>query len=496
MPPTLLEKGKIKLYEYKEYSKKYVDNLIGIDFISEYIKNLISRTPETSGDRVIILKSATGSGKSTVIAPRLYKDITSHSKKNIAITQPRVLTAIDISLGLPKYSTWMTLDENLGYQTGNYKRLPAENGVIFMTIGILVQQLNVMEIDDFIDKYQIIMIDEAHERDINIDSSISTLKLLLEDHWDNPNFPIILIMSATLDVNLFKNYFKTPAKNIIEVSGRQHTIHHNYVNNTVHNYIMYASYKSLHIHLNNPADLNDSVRDIIIFVDGMATINKVIKYIEGYNHKLYHLEQNEGLDLSQCIEKMKDFINDRINVSFKAPLPVKYGGNEETKTQYPSYVLPIILNRQQFSKGDIEYRNLYSHIYSTTVPIYSFDKKTGKKTFVGTKTPTRRIIIATNIAETGITIDTLKYCIENGFSINSEFNPEYGIYGILSKPINLSGQKQRVGRVGRVAEGYSYTSYSKKTLECMNKSALSKFISDDITEVLLNIIIKKNGRYN
>ena len=162
--PTLLRKGYIKPNDKLKLSKSTINtisNTRGIDYIINFISD---RTPSVAGSnpkipakslggRVIVLKSDTGSGKSTVLPPFLYEKLQLRTNKNIAVTQPRVLTAIDIAEGLPENYSFLKLDDNLGYTTGDFKRIPLNKGVIFMTVGILLRNLQESTDEDFMKKY-------------------------------------------------------------------------------------------------------------------------------------------------------------------------------------------------------------------------------------------------------------------------------------------------------------------------------------------------------
>ena len=238
--PTLLRKGYIKPNDKLKLSKSTINtisNTRGIDYIINFISD---RTPSVAGSnpkipakslggRVIVLKSDTGSGKSTVLPPFLYEKLQLRTNKNIAVTQPRVLTAIDIAEGLPENYSFLKLDDNLGYTTGDFKRLPLNKGVIFMTVGVLLRSLQESPDEDFMKKYSFILIDEVHDRDLNVDTSIYLLKKLLETNYKNVNCPMIILMSATFDPTIFMDYFGCPDENFIQVIGSTFPIEKNFL---------------------------------------------------------------------------------------------------------------------------------------------------------------------------------------------------------------------------------------------------------------------------
>ncbi len=116
-----------------------LDNIVPIDYIMDWFRARASK--HGIKNRILVLQSDTGSGKSTAFPSILYKNFAMGPRaKNIAVTQPRILNAISIVkeqiCGGPYYP-WLKLGKNIGWQTGATQRKPAK-GLVFMTIGVLV----------------------------------------------------------------------------------------------------------------------------------------------------------------------------------------------------------------------------------------------------------------------------------------------------------------------------------------------------------------------
>jgi len=446
--PTLLKKGNIvSPKNITKHEKDQLDNTIPIDYIMNFIsyripqrKHFIPKIESNKiGDKVLILKSATGSGKSTTIAPELYLRFFERSHKNIICTQPRVLTAIDLPrtiLDITEYSSFQ-LEKNIGFQTGEFKRLPLEKGVIFSTIGILMNQLIIMTNEQFMKKYAFIIIDEVHDRDIYIDTTLFLLKRFLLENYKIPECPFVILMSATFDPYLFIDYFNCPESNFIEVLGSTYPIETVYPKYDVQDYISYTVDKALELHIKNTGDYDSSIRDILIFIKGMPDGSEIIKKLETFN-----IEQ---------LDKNQD-----------------------------NFIVPILLTSETYRKGEKEYINIFSKIEQ--IKIYVKNKKI---------IPKRRIIVATNVAETGVTIETLKYCIDTGWVLSIEFNPELGCNAILSKNVTKSMALQRKGRVGRKSPGIWFPCYTEKIFNELPEDQPSSILTNDITSVLLSILTRE-----
>lgn len=564
--PTLLRPG--FLVPSKSTTKAEAEKLktiIPIDYIINFISDRIPLKrgakpkilPKSIGDKVIILKSNTGSGKSTVLPPYLYTKLFERTRKNIAVCVPTILVTIDITLGIPIHSPELKLDVNLGYNTGNFKRLPKEKGLIFNTTGIITQQLRSIKSENFIKKYQFIMIDEIHTRSSEMDLCIMMMKQLLEEYWDDPECPFLILASATFDEKLFIDYFKVPESNFIQVHGSTFEKHEIFPPYDVVDWEKHAVQCAKLIHLTNLGDITtlynntlkikskyksedesedksedksknelenefedelenefedeledkfedesgnelikhhvnkepSQFRDIVIFVPTQAVGKKMVDNLLLFNCEILSKNIEEVNKYCQILEK-------EIEMGWQSKSKqneVKGGNVSSDHSHY--YILPILLSKLTYEAGGLEYQNLFSPLNTISVPIWKL--KPGQSLDITAKPdkfviPSRRVIITTNIMEVGITIDTLRYCIDTGFQFNVEFNPDFGAPLLSLKNITHGAAIQRKGRVGRLDDGYWHPCYSKSTYETLPNDQLSKVILDDCTDNLLSIFIKQS----
>lgn len=483
--PTLLKKGYIEPSSiHTKKDKELLLNTVSVDYIMNFISDRtvdisgrIKIKPNRIGDKVIVLKSGTGTGKSTVLPPTLYELFNERTGGNIAVTQPRVLTAIDIPTGLPEFYKFLEMGKNLGYNTGSYKRVPTEKGVIYMTTGILLQQMNIMTNDEFMQKYSFILIDEVHDRDLNIDITLYLLKKFLQINFKNPKCPIIILMSATFKQETFIEYFECPIANAITVTGATFPIDDNFLKYDSPDYIKKTINIAEEIHIKNLSDIDENslYRDIIIFINGAGPSKQIIESLHKFN--------------SIILSKSKDEINQYID---NKPKEDRIGGDKSVNLKN-YYIAPIDLSSGSFGLAGEEYQKLFSGIENIKIPIYNITPKgdidiNSIKEYV---IPSRRIIISTPVAETGVTIDTLKYCIDTGLVTSVEFNPDYGTSLILKKPVTKGMAMQRRGRVGRKSPGVWYACYTKDSFDKLQDDQFAEILSTDITLTLLNIIIKE-----
>lgn len=451
--PTLFSPSVVEQKWMTKQEKKQIQTMSALDYIMNFISKQINVKGKHMGDKILILKSGTGSGKSTSIAPTLFDRYHSKLGRNIIITQPRILTAIDIPNEIVKYYSTMKLGINIGFQTGILKRKPLK-GIIFSTVGTLLQQFKSMKTEQIINKYSVIIIDEVHDRSIEVESVLYYLKKLLEDNFKNERCPIVILMSATFDSKFFMNYFDT--KNYIEVEGLTYPIQENYLEFQKDNYINYVIWLVEKIHIENIEDCmgDNIVRDILIFVDSTSDIKKIVKLLDNFNKIL-----------DQKWDNIKKYWSNKIK-----------GGNNDKRY----FIAPISLNSDIYKRGSQDYQNLFSNLNNIKIDI-------GNKKII----PSRRVIVSTNIAETGVTIETLKYCIDTGWVLNLEFNPDFGVDILYRSPITQGMSNQRKGRVGRKAPGIWYSCYKKETYNLLLEDQYPNIIKEDLTNTLLGVIIKE-----
>ena len=461
--------------------KERIKGMTGSEYLMGFLSDRIQIAPGAApkikpkkpGDKVLVISAGTGSGKSTVIPPYLYERFNVRFRGNIAVTQPRVLNAKTIAEGTPENYSFMKLDINLGYSTGEFKRLPSEKGVIYMTIGILLAEINNKTYEEIIKKYKFIIVDEVHDRSVDVDLVLFHIKKLLEEFYDDPRCPFILLMSATFNHKIFMDYFDCPENNFMEFKGSTFPIQENFPKYDVPNYINYAVNLAEKLHIENISDIEakSNFRDILIFVQGSNITKKVIEKLHYFNSQI----------LSKSLSEVKNYIKNLYNLDI-------IGGNDKNY-----YIAPIQLSTKTFNYGGTEYQNLFSPIDNIMVPLYKVNDKGGVEpnNIIKWVKPTRRIIISTNIAETGVTIETLKYCIDTGYVFSVNFNPDFGTTVMLGKNVTRGMAMQRRGRVGRKSPGNWYPCYTEKTFNDLPQDQFADILTNDITPHILNIIIKE-----
>ena len=393
-------------------------------------------------DRILIVRAETGSGKSTVLPVEVFRILRNkdtpisetYTGKMVICTQPRVLTAValanDVSGRL--WNPDMILGKTVGYQTGPTSNKP-EGGLLYATAGILAVQFENYTDIEIMDTYKFIIIDEAHERSQECDLLIMLLKNFYIRNKGNKNLPFMLLSSATFDINKYVKYFDINLEdNTVEILGRTYPITTYWPRQeNTESYIQQSINITKQIHEENHNDPPNKC-DILIFVPGIKQIDLIKLGLEQIN-KEYGLK-NSKYDPFLILTINRDNINSQtrdFNLMFIRPS-----------------LLPEVFNKQV----------------------------------------KRRIIIATIVAETGVTVDTLKYVIDCGWNKSTEVYQPWGIFGLITRPAPMSKIKQRKGRVGRLFSGKFYPLYTEQIYNLLEDQQLPDFITMGIQDKFLSIV--------
>lgn len=361
---------------------------------SQEIKEMINSNPTT------IIVGETGSGKTTQIPLILRETMLPEDK--IIITQPRRVATRSVARYVAK-NAGCQIGEDIGYQVRFEDYTTEGTRINFMTDGILLRKI---QEDPLLQNYSAVMIDEAHERSLNIDFTLGLLKELQEKRADANLLPLkIIVTSATLEKEKFAHYFgESPT---MEIPGRLYPVDVHYEKEPIYDYTESAAEKVKMI------IERDKEGDILIFMPGQEEINKTIKEIK----KL----------------KLVD---------------------------------------------------------TTLLPLYG-QMSPEEQDKIFKKTVERKIIVATNIAETSVTIPGVSYVIDSGLIKQMEFNSSTGIETLAVRPHAKSGCVQRAGRAGRVASGECWRLYSENDFNNRSEFQTPEIQRSNLARVVL--MMKKIG---
>ncbi len=356
-------------------------------------------------NQVVIISGETGSGKSTQI-PKMCLDAGRGIIGKIGCTQPRRIAASSISRRIAE-ELGEPLGKSVGYKVRFTDKTPHDAYIKVMTDGILLAET---QGDAFLNEYDTLIIDEAHERSLNIDFLLGILRTLLPKR---PELKVI-ITSATLDTEKFSKAFNDAP--VIHVSGRLYPVE-----------VIY-----------NPIDPEQEEKGEITYVDlALQTIDE--------------LKENRARgDILVFMPTEQDILETCERLSGR-----NYRDNPA--------ILPLFARLPS---------SMQQRIYSVT---------TGK------------IVVATNVAETSLTIPGIRYVIDTGLARIARYLPRTRTNSLPVSPISKSSADQRKGRAGRVQSGVCIRLYAEKDYENREEFTPPEVLRSNLAEVILRMIDLRLG---
>lgn len=419
----------------------------------------------------VIICGETGSGKTTQVPQFLFESgygiATSDTPGMIGVTQPRRVAAVSMAkrVGneLGNYS------KRVGYQIRFDATVDEDTSLKFMTDGVLLRE---MMTDFLLMKYSALVIDEAHERNVNTDILIGmlsrVLKLRREYHEKQPEkyYPLkLIIMSATLRVGDFSEnkvlFDRAPP--ILKVDARQYPVSVHFNKRTTFEYTEEAFRKTCKIHRRLPKGA------ILVFMTGKAEITAMVKKLRSefpsknqrkVENKKTHKGDADGDD-DELVDVKVDANNADVEVE-----EIDFDVNElEIKEDYNEQDDDIDEEEEEgFEETLEEDQTENDPLY--VLPLYSLLPTSEQmKIFEEPPAGSRLCVVATNVAETSLTIPNVRYVVDCGRAKERKYDEESGVQSFEIDWISKASADQRSGRAGRTGPGHCYRLYSSAVYE-------------------------------
>jgi ATP-dependent RNA helicase DHX37/DHR1 len=407
---------------------------------------------------VTIIWGATGSGKTTQVPQFLFEAgygyAASPTPGMIGITQPRRVAAVSMARRvadeLGEHS------EKVSYQIRFDSTTSSKTAIKFMTDGILLREVSQ---DISLRKYSVIVIDEAHERSVNTDVLIGMLSRIVEqrakpDLEDGLIRPLkLVIMSATLRVSDFlqnDNLFRSGIPPFVQAEGRQYPVTVHFSRRTRRDYVEEAFRKVLKAHRKLPHG------GILVFLTGQNEIKTLLSQLRKA------LSPSTASTASVRVQV----------VASEAPLETEdlELGADQQQDEEDASDLEIVTQSDEGDdedhEFDIEEESPSSISGVHLLPLYSqLPTKEQLRVFDVPPPGSRLIILATNVAETSLTIPGIRYVIDCGRSKERVYDPTTGVQTFEVGWISKASAEQRKGRAGRTGPGHCYRLYSSAVYE-------------------------------
>ncbi|RPD82542.1 P-loop containing nucleoside triphosphate hydrolase protein [Lentinus tigrinus ALCF2SS1-7] len=434
---------------------------------------------------VTICMAATGSGKTTQI-PQLLLDQWIErgegAKCNIICTQPRRIAAISVAERVAKERGEPCGNRGtVGYQVRFESKLPEDHGSItYCTTGVFLRKMQSALLETSsrrsMDEVTHIVVDEVHERDVDIDLMLVVLKRLLAERRAQKKPIKIVLMSATIDSTLFRNYFPDeqgkPA-GVVEVPGRAYPVQKHFLDHFVPHLASQPQ--------NNWVFREESVR----------------KYL---TQELGH--DAPGLSLSLPSSRaptpvLRDHSRDTDDLELPVPLValtiahvLKQSEDGHVLVFLPGWddisavrrVLTESDRSRSFGFNFTDTSKFSIHLLHSSIPVAE-----QQAIFDPPPAGVRRIILSTNIAETSVTIPDVVYVVDTARIKEQRYDPSRHISNLVSAWVGSSNLNQRAGRAGRHRSGEYYGILSQKHAEELHPHQTVEMKRVDLENVVMHV---------
>ncbi len=349
--------------------------------------------------QVVIIAGETGSGKTTQI-PKICLELGLGVKGYIGHTQPRRLAARSVANRIAE-ELKTEIGQLVGYKVRFSDHVSDSTLVKLMTDGILLAEI---QQDKLLLQYDTIIIDEAHERSLNIDFILGYLKQLLPKRPDLK----VIITSATIDVERFSNHFNHAP--IIEVSGRTYPVE--------------VRYRPVIFSEDSESDKNNDFQPIIDAIDELSSesAGDILIFLTG---------EREIRDLADTLRKLE------LKHTEILPLYARLSASEQNRI---------------------------------------FQPHNG-----------RRIVLATNVAETSLTVPGIKYVIDPGLARISRYSYRTKVQRLPIEPIPQASANQRKGRCGRTSDGICIRLYDEQDFLSRPEFTEPEILRTNLASVILQM---------
>lgn len=390
--------------------------------------------------QVVVVSGETGSGKTTQL-PKICLELGRGRGALIGHTQPRRIAARSVATRIA-HELGEDLGKTIGFQVRFTDVVSSKTMVKLMTDGILLAEIRT---DPLLKRYDTIIVDEAHERSLNIDFILGYLARLLPRRPDLK----VIITSATIDSQRFAEHFSRPGSPvpIIEVSGRTYPVQVRY----------------------RPLDGSDSTDEDAEGDEESFEENR--KHFSNQQKEAATREevkdQTEGI--CQAVEELFACGPGDILVFLPGERDIRDTEAALAAHLGSRYVRP---GERSTAPGAVEILPLFARL------------SPAEQQRVFAPHPYPRIVLATNVAETSLTVPGIKYVIDPGLARISRYSQRTKVQRLPIEEVSQASARQRAGRCGRISDGICIRLYSEE-----NFLARPRFTEPEILRTSLAAVI-------
>ena len=437
-----------------------------------------------------IIIGATGSGKTTQVPQILLEEAIQKGEGancNIICTQPRRIAATSVAKRVAE-ERGEPLRKSVGYHVRFQPNLPRQGGSItYCTTGILLQRLK-HDPDGVMDNTSHLIIDEVHERDIMIDFLLIMLKRIIAERTTaGKKVPKVILMSATIDADLFASYFNNdnPAPHL-SVPGRTFPVKEIYFGELYETLgTQYARGDLELLRMDEESEKYcqnevDYAKKNILTDDELAASRNngesIINWKDSVKISGDETELSNDLDSLVPTGLVATTIAHICKISDNGAVLVFLPGLAEIIK-----VKDLLESHRPMGVGFSDTGKFKIYTLHSTL------QNAQDVVFDAVPPDCRKVILATNIAETSITIPDVQYVVDTGKQRENQYDPTSRITQLKCCWISKSNSKQRAGRAGRVQNGSYYALFTESRYRGLRAVGLPELLRSDLQETCLDI---------
>ncbi|KAI9660077.1 MAG: hypothetical protein M1821_001429 [Bathelium mastoideum] len=439
-----------------------------------------------------IVVGATGSGKTTQVPQLLLEQAIvsgEGARCNIVCTQPRRIAAKSVARRVAQERN-ENLQNTVGYQVRFDSKPPMPGGSInYCTTGTLLAQLE-SAADEILDGLTHIVLDEVHERDMSIDFLMVVLKKTLAARQQaGKSVPRIVLMSATVDIDSFAQYFPSVSASgqallcpSISVPGQLFPIEEHFLDDILKDLrVSHAAQFEYLMRLDKPTTAFLEVEESFMQNPAPNVLNwdqqimdrSDAQKILGHDEMVANMERETALIPINLIGATIAHI---VKKSPQGAILVFLPGMDEIFKVEKLLLTHLIFGVDFKQAHRFKIIKLHSDLPDGQIEV-----------FEPTPPECRKIILATNIAETSITIPEIQFVVDSGKMREKQYSQIHRISRLMNVWESKSNRKQRAGRAGRVQSGHYFGLFSKARSESFAASALPELLRTDLQSLCLSV---------
>ncbi|KAM9138912.1 ATP-dependent RNA helicase DHX29 isoform 1-T1 [Pangshura tecta] len=435
--------------------------------------------------RVVVVAGETGSGKSTQVPHFLLEDLLLNvggsSKCNIVCTQPRRISAVSLATRVCEEMGCETgpggRNSLCGYQIRMESRTGEATRLLYCTTGVLLRKL---QDDSLLSNISHVIVDEVHERSVQSDFLLIILKEILHKRSDLH----LILMSATVDSEKFSSYFTHCP--ILRISGRSYPVEVFHVENVIEE-IGYVLEKDSEYCQKFMEEEEEITINVTSKGGGITKHQEYVPLQSGSGVDLDPYYQQYSNRTRQAIFHMNPY---KINLDLILELLAFLDKSPQFRNIDGAVLifLPGLAHIQQLYDLIAADRRLTRDRYRLIALHSVLSTQDQAAAFTLPPSGIRKVVLATNIAETGITIPDVVFVIDTGRTKENRYHESSQMSSLEETFVSKASALQRQGRAGRVRDGFCFRMYTRDRFESFMEYSVPEILRVPLEELCLHIM--------